>query len=215
MRCGAVKIQKKHQFSTEAKFYLRELFVDWSPGGGGGGVCPPMPLTVLMSFVLQFLDKVEVCLCLDQCLLNPLNYSLAYLSSWNLRKQVSIQRMTLHSPPALFCCFKQRDGWVVWRDLVTHYPLNSNDCVMLLARHEVAENNNSKRSGCPEHTLQTHVQVPLPVPGIDTDFSFASWSLHCNNSDRSWILLKQIASCPEGYFWKFEETVLFWITPSK
>lgn len=83
------------------------LLID-HPGGS-----PPVPVTVLMSFVLQFLDKVEVCLCLDQCLLNPLNYSLAYLSSWNLRKQVSIQRMTLHSPPALFCCFKQRDGWVV------------------------------------------------------------------------------------------------------
>lgn len=74
------------------------------------GGSPPLPVTVLVSFVLQFLDKVEVCLCLDQCLLNPLNYSLAYLSSWNLRKQISIQRMTLHLPPALFCCFQAR--WV-------------------------------------------------------------------------------------------------------
>lgn len=85
---------------------LFEGTVCWLITGGS----PPLPVTVLMSFVLQFLDKVEVCLCLDQCLLNPLNYSMAYLSSWNLRKQISIQRMTLHLPPALFCCFKAR--WV-------------------------------------------------------------------------------------------------------
>lgn len=109
-------VRSKLSGVTENPDYFRStdlLLLEWDVGqwkyqksiNSARRRSPPMPVTVLMSFVLQFLDKVEVCLCLDQCLLNPLNYSLAYLSSWNLRKQVSIQRMTLHSPPGPILLF--------------------------------------------------------------------------------------------------------------
>lgn len=86
--------KKKGQFSTELKFNVRELLVDWSLNR-----VLLLSVTAIMPFVLLFPDKLGVNLrglCLDQCLLNPWNYSMARWSSWNLRKQMHIHRMTLH-----------------------------------------------------------------------------------------------------------------------
>lgn len=52
---------------------------------------PLMPVSVLMSFVLHFLDKVELWL-------DPFDYSLAYFSSCNLRRQITMRRMSLRLP---------------------------------------------------------------------------------------------------------------------
>lgn len=122
-----LKKKKKDQFSTGLKFKVRELLVDWSLNR-----VLLLSVTAIMPFVLLFPDKLGVNLrglCLDQCLLNPWNYSMArLLGTWENKCIFREWPSTCSNSTVL-----KWNGWVAWRDLVTHCPLNSDDCVMLLA----------------------------------------------------------------------------------
>lgn len=85
-----------------------------------------MPASALMSFVLQFLDKVKVCIWTNTDWIHEITPWPAFLLA-PLENKLCKERACT----CLYSAALKWDGWVVLSDLVTHYSLNSVDCVML------------------------------------------------------------------------------------